>query len=60
MPFVSSAGTDNQALRDIKEILKEIKKQSKYMFGITIAVFLIALIQLIFFVYQLKLTHQNL
>lgn len=63
MPTFGSGGTDNQALRDIRdimksshEILKESQKQTKYMFWISVLVGFIILLQLIFLIYQVTLT----
>ena len=56
MVFASSGGTDNQALRDIKDILQESKKQSKYMLWLTIAVVVLTALQLIFLLIDLTLT----
>ena len=52
MATFGSAGTDNQALRDIRDILQESRKQSKYMLWLTIVVAILTIIQIFFLMFR--------
>ena len=44
---VSPASPDNDAIRETRDILKESRKQSKYMFWLTIIIGILTAIQVI-------------
>lgn len=52
MATFGSAGTDNQALRDIRDILQESRKQSKYVLWLTIVVSILTIIQIFFLIFR--------
>jgi len=45
--FFAPASPDNEAIREIRDVLKESQKQSKYMLWLTITVVILTVIQII-------------